>query len=138
MPRIKAAVEALLGPQDSVARMLAEYRRRVEALAGIPARAGSKVLWIGMPIMQSDKFSLTARALNGVYSGVCGQDGYWYLDAYGLFSDKAGKYSLYLPDPSGKLKSVRAPDGIHLSEAGGDMVARAVVKILGRHFLLQS
>ena len=123
----------ILGPE-----WLGEYQRRVEAMARIPASAGSEVLWIGMPIMLSDKFSQTARALNGVYSGVCKKDEYWYLDVYKLFSDKAGKYALYLPDPSGNLKSVRAADGIHLSPAGGDMVTRAVARLLQRHFVLQT
>ena len=131
--RVDGKRVAILGPE-----WVAEYRRRVEAMAGIPASAGSEVLWIGMPIMRSDKFSETARGLNAIYSGACRKEGYWYLDAYKLFSDKAGKYSLYLPDPTGKLRSVRAADGIHLSSAGGDMMARAVVRILERHYVLKS
>ena len=95
------------------------------------------MLWIGMPIMRSDKFSLTARTLNAVFSRVCRKKGYWYLDAYTLFSNKTGKYYLYLPDTSGKMQAVRAADGIHLSSAGGDMVAQAVVRVLERHYHLK-
>lgn len=115
---------------------LTEYQSRVETLAGIAVSAGSKLIWIGMPIMRSDQFSLTARTFNQVYSGVCKDQGYWYVDAYQLFSDKAGKYAPYLPNPSGNLQLMRESDGAHLTGAGGDKVAREIVKLLQQHQLL--
>jgi hypothetical protein len=116
---------------------LTEYRSRVVTMAGIPAGAGSRVLWIGMPIMRSDKFSLTARTFNQVFSGVCQDKGYWYMDTYKLLSDQAGKYSLYLPGPSGKLQAMRAIDGVHFTQAGGDLVAGQIVKLLQQHYPMQ-
>ena len=115
---------------------LAEYHARVETMAGTAVGAGSKLIWIGMPIMRSDKFSLTARTFNQVYSAVCKDQGYWYVDAYRLFSNKDGKYAPYLPNASGKLQSMRENDGAHLSGAGGDRVAREVVKVLQQNHLL--
>ncbi len=117
---------------------LKEYERRVESMAGIADRAGSKVVWIGMPIMRSTKFSSTARGLNKVFSAVCKDEGYWYVDAYRLFSDKAGKYAPYLPDAAGKSRLMRGTDGIHFTAAGGDKMAREIVRILRKHYLIES
>jgi hypothetical protein len=117
---------------------LDEYQRRVEAMASIAKNHGSRVIWIGMPIMRGEKFSLTASTFNKVYSGVCKQDGYWYVDSYKLFSDKMGKYAPYLPDASGKPGLVRASDGVHFTSAGGDRLAREIVRILERHYQLES
>jgi hypothetical protein len=117
---------------------LTEYGRRVKVATGIPAAAGSRVVWIGMPVMRSDKFSTTARTLNGVFSGVCKSKGYWYVDGYKLFSDKDGHYAPYLPDPSGKPRLVRGADGIHLTAAGGDRVVREVLRVLEKHFRLKT
>jgi hypothetical protein len=117
---------------------LGEYERRVEAMAGVADRAGSKIVWIGMPIMRSTKYSGTARSLNKVFSGVCKDEGYWYLDSYRLFSDKSGKYAPYLLDASGKSRLMRGTDRIHLTEAGGDKMAREIVRILRKHYLIES
>jgi hypothetical protein len=120
----------------STPEWLAEYQRRAETIAGIAAGAGRKLIWIGMPIMRSDKFALTARTFNQVYSGVCKDHGYWYVDAYRLFSDKGGKYAPYLPNSSGDLQLMRESDGAHLTGAGGDRVARELVKLLQQNHLL--
>jgi hypothetical protein len=40
--------------------------------------------------------------------------------------------------PNGRLLDVRAPDGVHFARAGGDLIAREVVKSLHRRFDLSS
>jgi hypothetical protein len=116
---------------------LGEYGRRAKVVAGVAGQAGSRVVWIGMPIMRSTKYSSTARALNQVFSGVCKAEGYWYVDAYRLFSDKAGKYAPYLPDASGKSGLMRGADGIHFTAAGGDKMAGEIVRILRKHYVIE-
>ncbi|MFN8028207.1 MAG: hypothetical protein U0W40_18150 [Acidimicrobiia bacterium] len=53
-----------------------------------------------------------------------------YVDARKLFSDSDGKYAQNLPDETGKLVTMRAGDGVHLTVDGGDYLARAVFKPL--------
>jgi hypothetical protein len=113
----------------------AEYIKRITEAIKISTDAGAIVIWVGMPIMRSDKFSETARTLNGMFEQVCeaNPDAY-YLDAYALFSDADGKYSAYLPDSSGEMQLVREDDGIHFTAAGGDRVVEALMDMLSNSY----
>jgi hypothetical protein len=49
-----------------------------------------------------------------------------FVDPWDLFLGPKGNYAAYLPDASGQLQLVRAPDGVHLTPAGYDRLARYV------------
>ena len=49
---------------------------------------------------------------------------------YSLLSDDDGGYAPYFPDAGGRLVKVRADDGVHVERAGGDLVAKEVVRRL--------
>jgi hypothetical protein len=116
----------------------AEYAKRVGQAIEISTAAGASVVWVGMPIMRSGKFSETARTLNAFYSAACARHpGADYIDGYALFSDPEGKYSAYLVDSAGKNQLMRSGDGIHFSEHGGDRVVEAVLKVLLTRFRLE-
>jgi hypothetical protein len=115
-----------------------EYAKRVEQAIEISVDSGAGVIWIGMPIMRSSKFSQTARTLNAFYSAACAE---WpaaaYIDGYALFSDPDGKYSAYLKNPAGENQLMRSGDGIHLTDHGGDRVADEIVRVLLMKYRLE-
>ena len=116
----------------------AEYAKRVSQAVEISTSAGASVVWIGMPIMRSGKFSETARTLNAFYSAACADHpGADYIDGYGLFSDADGRYSAYLVDSAGENRLMRSGDGIHFTEHGGDRIAEAVVDVLLTRYRLE-
>jgi hypothetical protein len=95
-------------------------------------------LWIGMPIMRSQAFSKTVRSLNTIYREACARnENATYLDGYALFADSQEGYASYLEDSSGKRRLVREGDGIHLTQAGGDRAAEAVVRLLPEFYKLE-
>jgi hypothetical protein len=47
-------------------------------------------------------------------------------------SDPSGAFQTYLPDSSGNEVQVREPDGTHITPAGADRLARAIVGELDR------
>ena len=53
--------------------------------------------------------------------------GVQYISTWVLFSDKKGSYAEALPGDGGALVLMRAPDGIHLTRAGGDRMAQVVL-----------
>ena len=110
---------------------VAEYARRVSGAIDITTEVGGQVVWVGLPIMRSAKFSETVRTLNAIYTRVCADHpGATYVDGYTLFADDAGGYSAYLLDSAGRRKLMRADDGIHMTNAGGDRAAEAVMEAL--------
>jgi hypothetical protein len=112
-------------------RWTKEYRRRVGGLMDTAIQGGAFVVWLGLPVTndaaQSRRWKVINRAVLAEAEERPGQAA--YVDMYGLLSDN-GKYAPYLPDKDGQLQKVRADDGVHLERAGGDIVARQVVREL--------
>jgi hypothetical protein len=118
-----------------------EYRRRVGGFMDTVIRGGGFLVWIGLPITksasQTQRFELINRI---VYQEAAKRPkGAAYLDTYTLFADpKTGGYTEYLKDDRGELVDVRAADGVHFERAGGDMVAREILRALNQQFDLTS
>src|SRR5206468_864343 len=57
-----------------------------------------------------------------------------YADSWGLFSNGQGRYSAFLPGPSGAQAEVRTGDGVHLTAAGDDRLAGLVLDVMAPPF----
>jgi hypothetical protein len=97
---------------------LEEYRSRAKQIATLMLRGGvDRVYWVGMPIMPSSSESKKMRDLNELFEDVAASSPeIVYVDSYDLLSTK-----------SGDLKaSLRSGDGVHYTDEGATVVARAV------------
>jgi hypothetical protein len=56
--------------------------------------------------------------------------GVFYIPTWALFADDKGSYAESLPDADGDPVLMRAPDGIHLTRAGGDRMAQATLDVI--------
>lgn len=110
------------------------YRARVDAVLALATGAGSRVVWVGMPVMRSSAFAETARRFNAVYAEACAAADASFVDTYRVLSDEEGRYTAYLPGPSGQPVLMRNSDGIHLTEAGGDLVASDIARALRQYW----
>ena len=121
------------------ARWTKEYRRRVGGLIDTANQGGAFVVWLGLPITkdggQSRRWKVINRAIRAEVEERPGKSA--YVDMYGLLSDD-GDFAPYLPAKDGQLVKVRADDGVHLERAGGDIVAKQVVRELRRVYDLWS
>jgi uncharacterized protein len=117
-----------------------EYRRRVGAIFDIVARAGAHAIWIGLP--QTHDVDQTRRF--DVINAVVAQEALrrpgsaTYIDTYRLFAGDDAGYAQYLTTARGKTVKVRADDGVHFEPAGGDIIAREVLKTLNQVYDLTS
>ena len=110
-------------------KWLKEYRRRVGGLMDLVNQAGGFVVWLGLPITDDAPQSRRWQVLNlAVLDEAQRRAGkVAYVDMYGLLS-RNGEFASYLEDKDGELVKVRAPDGVHLERAGGDIIAKQVVR----------
>jgi hypothetical protein len=118
-----------------------EYARRVGGFMDTVIRAGGFIVYIGMPIVSSSSESHDFDLLNRIIYQQAKRrpHGALYLDTYLRFADpKTGGYAEYLPNASGDLVKVRSGDGVHFEPAGGDIIARLVLKALNQRFDLTS
>lgn len=117
-----------------------EYARRAGGVMDMIARAGAHVIWIGLPqtrdTAQTQRFdvvnSVVAREARKRPSTVT------FLDTYTMFASDTGGYTQYLRGATGSEQKVRADDGVHFERAGGDLIAREVLRTLNSVYDLTS
>lgn len=112
----------------------AEYAARVAAVMRQVTAAGVRVYWVGQPIARSSSYAHRMARLDAIYRAEAARhEGVTYVDSWALFTDDHGGYAAYLPTSSG-LTLMRLPDGIHLTRAGGDRLARSVLAAIRQHW----
>jgi hypothetical protein len=110
------------------------YGLRVATMMDECAAAGAWLLWVGMPPMEDPSFSNDMAVLNAVYkfeATAHGRD-VRYMSSWGALGGRDGQYEGAVPGPNGQQVVLRAPDGTHITRAGGDLLAKAVVGELAR------
>ncbi len=111
------------------------YSERVAALMNVATNGGAHVFWVGMPIMGDSYLSWEMGQEDEVYAQQAAiHPGVTYFSSWSLFTNSAGRYSAYLPNSSGQLVDMRTPDGVHLTGAGADYLADAMVAPMERAF----
>ena len=118
----------------------AEYRRRVAGVMDTVNRAGGTVVWIGLPITRSEGQTRSFDQINAIVQqeAKARPGKAIFIDTYTMFAGDTGGFTEYLENAKGDTVKVRAGDGVHFDTAGGDIIAREVLKQLNKQFDLTS
>jgi hypothetical protein len=109
---------------------IAEYRSRVASVMTMLDDGERTVYWIGLPVMRSGSFDDRMALISGIYEEeAANHRGVRFVGTRELFSDGGG-YAAYLPGADGQPVLVRRDDGIHLTSAGGQRLAAAVLAVI--------
>ncbi|HEV2362103.1 MAG TPA: DUF459 domain-containing protein [Acidimicrobiales bacterium] len=104
------------------------YSERVAQIMDEATAAGAHVLWVGMPIMESADFSATMETLNSVYQQQASDHaGVTYVSSWGVMSTPSGQFAMELPNSTGQQVTIRDPDGVHITYAGGELLANSLL-----------
>jgi hypothetical protein len=118
-----------------------EYLRRVRIVMDTINRAGATVVWIGLPIVSSPTVTEGFDKINAIVVKEAKRRGPQkaiYIDTYTMFAGDNGGFTEYLEDAKGDPIKVRTGDGTHFDTAGGDMIAREVLRQLNKVYDLTS
>jgi hypothetical protein len=129
---------AHVGPFGSPS-WIAEYRRRVDGVTRELEAEGIHVVWLGLPIPDGPGFRKSFPVVNTILKDVArthSKDA-TFVDTWHRLDDFHGRYAQYLR-VHGKLTQVRASDGVHYTQAGGDLIAAEVVAQLRSWYRLRS
>ncbi len=99
------------------------YGNRVEQIASIAAEKKIPVLWVGLPVMKSERFSLDMAAINEIYRTRASAAGAHFVDVFDAFSDERGQYRAFGPDINGTIVKLRSTDGVHFTLPGARKLA---------------
>ncbi len=117
-----------------------EYRRRVGGVMDTVVRSGAHLVWIGLPVTRSSAQTQRFDVVNAAVLEEARRrpKAVTYVDTYSIFAAESGGYSDYRTTDSGKQERVRAGDGVHFERAGGNVIAREVLKRLNEVYDLTS
>jgi len=105
----------------------AGYTQRVDTMMKTLIGTGRTVYWLGSPPLKDEKMNAAVIQVDSIAQGVAKQHPeVHYVDAYKLLAGPDGKFAADLPDETGKVVTMRAGDGVHLTPNGADYLARAV------------
>ena len=105
----------------------AEYARRAGLLMDLLVDRGRPVLWIGQPPMRNESYDAKRKGLNAIYRAEARRrPAVTFVDSAAILGAEDGGFTPHLPSSGGATLS-RQADGIHLSRAGGDHLAGAVM-----------
>jgi uncharacterized protein len=135
--------QALLYPNGDLEEPIGQpgwplgYEARVERLARTATANGGHVMWVGLPIVRdTDRWEFLKR-LNEIYESVADRlPNVSYVDTWDLFAKADGGYTAYYRDGSGRVRIVRADDGIHFNSDGYTILMRQIAKAAHREFKL--
>jgi hypothetical protein len=104
----------------------AAYTQRIETIAAMFRDKKIPLVWVGLPILRSERLSEDAQAFNEFYRAYAEKAGATYIDIWEAFADEAGQYSAIGPDINGQTVRLRAADGVHFTKVGARKLAHFV------------
>lgn len=95
------------------------YRSRLTAYLDLLTRDGTRVLWLGMPVMRAPAFARKMQHMNALVQDVLkAYPTVSWMDPNPLLSQAQGGFAQFRADARGKQIKLRADDGIHMTDEG--------------------
>ena len=112
------------------------YRERAAAFLEVATSAGTRVVWVGIPVVAERERWGFYRRVNDIYEGVARDAGplATYVDAWKLFQARDGGYTAYLRNDHGDLQQMRTGDGLHLTPSGYGYLGRSAIEAAAEAF----
>jgi uncharacterized protein len=112
------------------------YTRRLDDFLAVARDKRVPVVWVGMPVMQSQRLSADMIYINGLARERVQRAGGTYVDIWEGFTSEQGQYAAVGPDVNGEIVRLRTADGIHFTKAGqkklGFFSGREVIRLLAQ------
>ncbi len=121
-------------PVGSV-QWLEGYRERAGDLLREATRAGTHVVWVGIPIVRERQRWDFYRRVNDIYRVTASADPLGtYVDAWTPFEGRDGGFTAFVRNDRGDLVEVRAQDGVHFTSTGYAFLARMAIRAADQAF----
>ena len=106
------------------------YRAHVRDIAEGLKRSCASVIWVGHPIVRDPVYAEDMAMLNWLYAAQSMGAGADWFPSWPLFIDADGNYVPYGKGIDGETTRLRADDGVHLTGAGYDVLASALLPVI--------
>jgi len=100
-----------------------EYAARVDRLLKMLKQRNVAAYWLGLPNVRRSDANDDVQMMNNILRERIYLNGAKYVDTYAGFADENGGYSPYGPDVNGKIRLLRAGDGVYFTYEGNRKLA---------------
>jgi hypothetical protein len=105
------------------------YRERAQQLVHEATKAGTRVVWVGIPIVEERQRWGFYKNVNDIYRETASSDpNSTYVDTWAAFEARGGGYSAFVRNERGLLVEARAGDGVHFTPAGYAMLGKLALR----------
>ncbi len=109
-----------------------EFAARADRVLKMLRRRNVAAYWIGLPNVRRGDADDDVQMMNSILRERAYLNGAKYVDTYAAFIDENGGYSRYGPDVTGKIRLLRAGDGVYFTWEGNRKLAYFVDRELRR------
>jgi hypothetical protein len=109
-----------------------EYAARADRLLKMLRRRNVAAYWVGLPNVRRSDANDDVQMMNSILRERAYLNGARFVDIYAAFIDENGGYSQYGPDVTGKIRLLRAGDGVYFTWEGNRKLAYFVDRELRR------
>jgi hypothetical protein len=114
-------------PDDYGQRFFDEWGRQAESITKSLQAQNIRVSWVLPPPFLGDEGIRREEAMRTTYLELARRlPGVGLIDGRQVLGGGSGEFEWKLPDVNGKLQTVRQGDGVHLTDAGGELMARQI------------
>lgn len=109
------------------------YEGRLQDAISTVARHGGRTILISPPVLRNPRLASKVAVVTGVIREVCRRTGTPFLDIKPVLADAEGHFQREGLDVHGQWATLRARDGIHITEAGNEILASRIVPFIERY-----
>jgi hypothetical protein len=104
------------------------YLLRARELVAAARKNGALALWVGLPVMGNSPHARYTLQISRQQQAACSDpSSEVFVDTLPVLADPKGGYLTYAQSAKGVQTRVRQKDKIHVTDAGGDLLAAAVL-----------
>lgn len=107
------------------------YGQKMQEIIDIAKEHGTKVIWIGLPVM--GKYMRLLAETTRTQKEYCTRTGIPYVDSNETFADANGGFMAFRKDANGKIMRLRRQDKVHLSPEGNHALINQLVPVLEKN-----
>jgi uncharacterized protein len=99
------------------------YLAHIDAMFAEFEKRNITVIWLGLPVMRDKALNEGGLYLDDLYANAVKAHNCIFVPLADTFKDAGGGFASHLPDATGKLRWVRADDGVHFTPYGYELIA---------------
>lgn len=109
------------------------YKNRLKDVISIVSQNGGHTIFISPPVLRNYQLAKNVSIVTDLIYDICQNTGTLFLDIRHVLADNNGHFQYTGLDIHGKMVTLRTKDGVHITNAGNEVLADYIVQSIKQH-----